>query len=402
MRAAQGAWLVSVLAMTAILVGCTATPTDGAEPGSPTAARETDAAVSTQVYAGPVEGGEGALSVLAWPGYAEDGSSDPGVDWVSPFESATGCQVDVTLIGTSDEAVRLMQEGDYDVVSASGDVSLRMIEGGLVQPVNLDLVPNHADVVPELVGLPHNSVSGVAYGVPQGRGAHVLAWSRDRLGDDVDSLSTLFDAASPAAGSTSLPDSPMTIADAAVYLMSSRPELGITNPYALDQRQFDAAIDVLRRSKFSFSSDPRSQIDGLSSGTVAASLTSQAVVASLDPNIVGATRAAEGGTGWSDTWMIATDAPNITCAYRWLDWVLSPEVNAQIAEWVGEAPANSTSCAFTADPQYCTTVHADDVAYWEDVRLWTTPTERCLDGRGDVRCVPYSEWVQAWSDLRTP
>ena len=83
---------------------------------------------------------EGELSVLAWPGYAEDGSTDPKVDWVTPFEEETGCQVDVKYFATSDEAVTLMKSGEYDVVSASGDASLRLIAGGDVEPVNTDLV----------------------------------------------------------------------------------------------------------------------------------------------------------------------------------------------------------------------------------------------------------------------
>ena len=68
-------------------------------------------------YEGPVGDGEGALNILAWPGYAEDGTNDPSADWITPFEEATGCQVNVKTFGTSDEAVKLMQGGGYDVVS---------------------------------------------------------------------------------------------------------------------------------------------------------------------------------------------------------------------------------------------------------------------------------------------
>lgn len=402
MRGMRMAGVATVLAMAAALSACSTASNEVSSTKGPPETRGADDAILREAYAGPVGRGEGELSILAWPGYAEDGSSDPNVDWVSPFERATGCQVDVTLIGTSDEALALMQAGDVDVVSASGDVSPRLIDEGLVQPINVGLVPHYADVVPDLVGLPHQSMAGLAYGVPHSRGAHVIVWNREILGEDVDSLSILFDAGSPAEGSISLPDSPMTIAEAAVHLMSSRPELGITNPYALDRGQFDAAVDVLQRREITFTSDQRSQIDALSSGDVAASLSTQAVVPSLDPTIVGATLAKDGGTGWSDTWMIARETPHINCAYRWLDWMLSPEVNAQSAQWIGEAPANPASCAFTEDPQYCTTVHAEDAAVWEKVHLWTMPTERCLDGRIDVVCVPYAEWIQAWSDLRAP
>src|SRR6478735_2600523 len=91
---------------------------------------------------------EGQVNILAWPGYAEDGTNDPSVDWVTPFEEQTGCQANVKSFGTSDEAVQLMKTGEYDVVSASGDATLRMIAAGDVAPVNTDLVKNYADESP--------------------------------------------------------------------------------------------------------------------------------------------------------------------------------------------------------------------------------------------------------------
>ena len=67
--------------------------------------------------------GEGKLNLVAWAGYVEDGSTDPAVDWVTPFEKQTGCQVSVKVAGTSDEMVQLMRTGQYDGVSASGNAS---------------------------------------------------------------------------------------------------------------------------------------------------------------------------------------------------------------------------------------------------------------------------------------
>ncbi|MDX6684508.1 MAG: putative spermidine/putrescine transport system substrate-binding protein, partial [Baekduia sp.] len=102
--------------------------------------------------------GEGKLDIIAWAGYAEDGSTDPKVDWVTPFEKKTGCQVSVKVGNTSDEMVTLMRTGRYDGVSASGDATLRLIAGGDVAPVNTDLVPNYADVYAGLKNKGFNSV----------------------------------------------------------------------------------------------------------------------------------------------------------------------------------------------------------------------------------------------------
>ncbi|MFM8349722.1 MAG: ABC transporter substrate-binding protein [Actinomycetales bacterium] len=357
------------------------------------------------MYEGPVGAGEGQVNVLAWPGYVENGSTDPAVDWVTGFEEETGCKVNVKTFGTSDEAVKLMQEGGWDVVSASGDASLRLIYGGNVQPVNTDLVPNNADIFEGLKMKQWNSVNGVSYGIPHGRGANLLMWNTDSVTPAPDSWSIVWDANSPAAGSVTAYDSPIYIADAALYLMATQPELGITYPYALDETQFAAAVDLLKQQKGlvgEYWSDYLKQMDAFKTGTSTVGTTWQVIVNVLqgEDAKVDAIKPKEGSTGWSDTWMIAKDTPNLNCSYLWVNHIASPEANAAVAEWFGEAPSNAKSCALTANPDHCAIFHADSEDYWKDVYYWNTPTEACLDGRTDVKCVPYSEWTKAWSELR--
>ena len=193
--------------------------------------------------------GEGQLNILAWPGYAEDGSTDPQVDWVTPFEEETGCDVNVKVFGTSDEAVSLMKTGEYDVVSASGDASLRLIAAGDVEPVNTDLIPNYKDVWPFLKDQPWNTVNDVNYGVPHGWGANLLMWNTDVVKPAPTSWGVVFDGGSKYAGEVTAYDSPIYIADAALYLMKHQPDLGIKDPYALDEDQLAAAVDLLKQQR---------------------------------------------------------------------------------------------------------------------------------------------------------
>ena len=193
--------------------------------------------------------GEGQVNVIAWAGYVENGSTDPKVDWVTGFEKETGCKVNVKNGSTSDDMVALMKTGEYDVVSASGDASLRLIYGGDVAPINTDLTPNYADIFPNLKNQQWNSVDGVAYGVPHGRGANLLAYRTDIVKPAPTSWGAVFDVNSPYKGKITAYDSPIYIADAALYLMKTKPELGIKYPYALDQTQFDAAIELLKAQK---------------------------------------------------------------------------------------------------------------------------------------------------------
>lgn len=349
--------------------------------------------------------GEGQVNIVAWAGYVENGSTDPKVDWVTDFEKSTGCKVNVKNGATSDDMVALMKTGEYDVVSASGDASLRLIYGGDVAPVNTKLIPNYADIFDNLKMQPWNSVDGVAYGVPHGRGANLLAYRTDIVKPAPTSWGAVFDVNSPYKGKITAYDSPIYIADAALYLMKTKPELGIKYPYALDQKQFDASVELLKAQKpliGEYWGDYLKHVASLKSGATVLGTTWQVNInlAQGEKTKVEGIKPSEGSTGWSDTWMISSKAKHPNCAYQWMNHIVSPAANAGVAEWFGEAPSNAKSCDLTADKNHCATFHASDDAYWKDVYYWNTPTEKCLDGRKDAKCIPYAEWVKAWSSLR--
>jgi putative spermidine/putrescine transport system substrate-binding protein len=348
--------------------------------------------------------GEGQVNIIAWAGYAEDGSTDPKVDWVTPFEQKTGCQVNVKIGNTSDEMVTLMRTGRYDGVSASGDATLRLIAGGDVAPVNTALVPNYADVFPGLKNQPFNSVDGQMYGIPHGRGANILMWRSDKIKTPLDSWAAVFDQASKYKGKVTAYDSPIYIADAALYLKATKPDLKIENPYELDQTQFDAAVALLKAQRANIGeywSDYTKEQQAFANGNSEVGTTWQVIANLLEGDKVPIKTALpkEGATGWSDTWMLASKAAHQNCMYMWMDWIISPLANAQVAEWFGEAPANAKSCAETEVKDHCKIFHADDQAYFDQVSFWTTPRKDCGDSRG-ATCKDYSDWVQAWTDIK--
>src|ERR671924_654136 len=105
--------------------------------------------------------GEGQLDIVAWPGYIERGETDKNYDWVTDFETKTGCKVNVKTAGTSDEMVALMNEGGFDLVTASGDATLRLVAGKRVQPINTDLIPSWKTIDERLQNAPWHTVGGV-------------------------------------------------------------------------------------------------------------------------------------------------------------------------------------------------------------------------------------------------
>jgi putative spermidine/putrescine transport system substrate-binding protein len=388
----------AVLAMTAV-AGCAGSASD-----------KSSSAPGSQGFVPPkvamkksLGAGEGAVNILAWPGYAEDGSTDKSVDWVTPFEQQTGCKATVKYFSTSDEAVNLMKGGQYDVVSASGDATLRLIASGDVAPVNTDLVPNYADIAPFLKDQQFNSVKGQMYGIPHGWGANLLMWRKADVKTAPTSWSAVFDDASQYKGKVTAYDSPIYIADAALYLMRHQPDLKIKNPYALDEKQLDAAVALLKKQNSDVSeywSDYTKEVSAFKSGSSVIGTTWQ-VIANLaqDETPVGAILPSEGSTGWSDTWMVGAKSKHSNCAYKWMNYVVSPKVNAQVAEYFGEAPANLKACQETSDKNYCTTYHADDEAYAKKIFYWTTPIKQCLDGRSTT-CTDYAEWTKKWLEIK--
>ena len=347
---------------------------------------------------------EGAVNLVAWPAYVEDGSNDPSADWVTGFEQESGCDVTVKIANTSDEMMTLMRTGDYDGISASGNASLRLVAGGNVAPVNTDLVPNYADIFEDLKGQSYNTVDGVTYGIPHGRGANLLMWRTDVVDPAPDSWGVVFDANSPYEGKVTAYDDSVYIADAALYLMKTQPDLGITNPYELDDEQFQAAVDLLKTQTTiigEYWSDYAKSQASFTSGNSVVGTTWQVIAnyAKADDVPVEVTLPKEGSTGWSDTWMISSTAAHPNCTYLWMNHIVSPEANAAVAEWFGEAPANAKACDETSDANHCDTYHAADVDYWKDVYYWITPLVDCGDDRGEV-CKDHSEWVQAWTEIR--
>ena len=341
---------------------------------------------------------EDEVNIVAWSGFVEPA-------WADKFTADTGCKVNRKVAGTSDEMVQLMRTGNYDLVSASGDASLRLIVGGDVQPLNLELIPNFGDdIVEGMKGQLYDTLNGKSYGVPIGRGANILQYNTDVVKEAPTSWDVVWEEDSPYAGKIIGYDAPIYIADAAVYLMAHEPDLGITNPYALDETQLAAAVDLLKQQNTiigDYWSDPVKQITAFNGGDVEVG-TSWEILKKLSENpALEGTLPEEGSTGWSDAWMLGAESANPNCAYAWMDYTSAAEVNGQIAMNFGMAPANAAFCETSDEAKaHCEEFNATDEEYFSKVWFWTTPIEQCIDGRTDVKCTNFQQWTDAWLTVK--
>jgi len=344
--------------------------------------------------------GEGQVDIVAWAGYIERGETDPAFDWVTAFEAETGCIVNVKTAATSDEMVALMNEGGFDLVTASGDASNRLISGGRLQEINTDLVPSWGNVDERLQNAPWHTVDGKHYGVPYQWGSNVLMYNTEAFAEPPTSWSVVFeetmlDDGESNAGRIEAYDGSIYVADAALYLMAHSPELGITDPYALTPDQFNASLDLLRGQRElvnRYWHDAFIQMDDfVNEGVVASSSWPFQVnllqaggepVASVIPE--------EGATGWADSTMMAIDAPHPNCAYKWLEHSLDVKLQGDLAAWFGTVPAVLTACQGNEllTDAGCET---NGLGNFDKIHFWRTPTAACPDG--SRLCVPYHEWV---------
>jgi putative spermidine/putrescine transport system substrate-binding protein len=342
----------------------------------------------------------GTLNMIAWEGYLQP-------QWVKPFEKSTGCKVNPKYAGSSDEMVTLMRSGgggQYDMVSASGDASLRLIYGKDVQAVDPSKIPDFKNFNKAFQSPPNNTVDGKHYGISLQWGPNTLLYNTQKVKPAPTSWAAIY---SPNyKGQITVPDNPIQIADAALYLMKTKRALGISDPYELNPAQFAAAITLLKNQKslikkyWALASD---EIDLFKNGdaVIGASWPYQtntlqdakAPVKDLVPK--------EGATGWLDTWMVSSKTKNLDCAYEWLAWVSTPKVQAQQAIYFGETPVNKLACKEMDRIQKgsCAKYHADaPLSYFRKIYFWKTPIAACGNGKND--CMDYTKWQQAWTALK--
>jgi len=366
---------------------------------------------------------EGSLDIVAWPGYIESGQTDKAYDWVSRFEADTGCKVTVKTAGTSDEMVSLLASGTpqsppgdaswppagtapYDLVTASGDASIRLIRGGAVMSIDISRIPSYKDIDPRLQKAPWHYVDGKHYGVPYQWGPNVLLYNTDTFKTPPTSWSVVFEPqkfpdGKPNKGRVQAYDGPIYIADAALYLKARKPELGIMDPYALNETQYAAVLEVLRGQHplvQRYWHDANVQVQDFQNEGIKASGSwpFQANTLLMNKAKVATTVPVEGATGWADSTMLATGARHPNCAYKWLEWSISAKVQGDVAAWFGSNPVVPAACEGNAllGAEGCKT---NGIENFDKIAFWRTPEAKCTSNAEG--CVPYSRWVNDYAAI---
>jgi putative spermidine/putrescine transport system substrate-binding protein len=338
--------------------------------------------------------GGGALSIVAWHGLLES-------DWVKPFEKSTGCKIAATYVGSSNELVAHLRTGKYDVGAVSADVGRALIGEKAVAPLNLKLVPAVRGFLPVFRAPEATTVGRKAYGVAIHWASDILLYNSDHVQPKPVSWRSIY--SRRFRGRITVPNDPMQLADAALYLKTVQPSLRIRDPYELTARQFDAAVVLLKHQKplvSSYWAYPADEVQAFRNGKAVIGAAWPWQAATLKAAKVPVAQAAprEGLTGWIDSWMLAARSKHRGCAYRWFQYTSTPPVQAEIAQSYGAAPVSAAACSAMerSHEGSCAELHGNATpAYLRSVHFWKTPLADC-GAAGPRRCVGYADWQKAW------
>ncbi|MBO2446832.1 extracellular solute-binding protein [Actinomadura barringtoniae] len=351
--------------------------------------------------------GEGSLSLVTLPGFVESGASDARVDWVTPFQEQTKCQVDLKVVKTAEDMTNEMRNKNrrYDGVAAPPEVAGRLISDHEVTPVNPNLIEGYKKLEPRLRSLQKRG--DTTYGVPYVWGSNLLMYDTRAVQPAPTGWANLFDPgeAKKYAGRLVVRDSPLTIAEAALYLRGKNRKLKITDPYSLTRKQLDAAASVLAKQRpyvKEYWEQPADAVGPFAGGDAALGEVwpYQADVLAQAGRSVQAISPSEGVTGWTNAWMIGARVAHPNCMYQWMQWTSSVDVQQQVAEWSGAAPANPQACTDgRLKASFCGANHVGDRGFINKVIFAHTPSRNCGGGasaEGKRECTNYAEWNEAW------
>jgi putative spermidine/putrescine transport system substrate-binding protein len=404
--------LLPALAGTLVLLaGCSGTTTGPSHAGGATPSARSSAG-SASVSSGL---SKGTLNLVVVSGPVQNGNVDPKADWVTPFQKQTGCLVELKNASTDAQAVDDINRGTgrayYDGALGSPEVLGQLVKDGDLRPLDTSRITGYSRLSPRLRSAPGELSGGKIYGLPYSWDSYVTGYDATKVKPAPQSWTSLFEPASAAryAGKITVPDSPLTLALAALYLKSAQPSLGISDPFELTKPQLAAAVQAVtavRHNIGTFWTQDSEVIGQLGDGQdVLGAVLSHQIVEMARAGLPTAgvpapapAPAAGSGTAVGSvlSWMMTSQAPESDCMYRWLSWSASASVQERVSAWTNTAPANPAACTRAAAAN-CADFHMASLATAGNLVFDHLPASDC--GDGTTGCTDYAQWQTDWRHI---
>jgi len=317
----------------------------------------------------------GELRILHWADQLKDPIQ-------KTFTEKTGIKITATAFSTDQEQIDKIEAGKgegFDLCQPPLDQAAQWHDAGLLAPFDLGRVANSKNLIPSLLAAANElwQWSGGLYHLPHCWGSEAIAWRTDRSTQQYGTLSfgSLWD--EQYKGSVQGRPHSLLLGiglwmDASGQLSSNR----MLDAYK-DEDSFKAIYDriiafaVARRSSIKqFWDSPGSIKQGFADDGCTIGQTLDGPVLDLrgEGKPLGFMAPREGAIAWTDGWTMTAAAKNSDQVYAFLDFLLSPEIAATVAQTSGYNPAVAGAAALLPDP--AKTAFAD--AYPGDAldKLW--------------------------------
>ncbi len=347
-------------------------------------------------------GADEHLVILSLPGLIEVGENDSDVDWVSAFEGATGCRIDI-LTETESKAVekRLSHETvDLLLIPADWGEALRAL--GLTKDIAIDQIPRFDLIDPGLMRPPFRPKSGMVAGIPLHWAPWLMMYDRNQYPSPPQTLTDLYQVAGNHIARPSVWGRSQALGFAAMALADISPELGIEDPYALTEVQYQAALNLIRRQYDNgivewTNSDQQLGHFLLRQTDIGLTWPLQVETMKAKSRPIAAGIPLGRKPAWRDGMFIPAKSSHQTCAYRYINYLLSEKVNGDLTAWYGSIPVIPSIC--TSHPKLGESLcNERGSALASEVIFQRSPDAACADsGRKD--CVSSARWQMDFSNL---
>lgn len=277
------------------------------------------------------------LTVLNWKGYGSDADYS-----VKVFEEKYNCKVEHVYFTSLEEMLTMLRTGGLgkiDVCLPNSNVLLQAWEEGLIQPIDTSKLENYMLLRDDLREFEDaHDADGNVYGVPWAWGTTSLGYNTDIIDEDLTSWSALWD--DKYKGKVAYFDDYNTaILTAALYLQEE-------DPYNPDLEKVEQALIELKDNTRTYWASYDDFLKPFGAEEIVIGNMWVGLASSMfrngDP--VSYVYPQEGTVGWSDFWAIATDAPNLDLAHKWVDFMSSEKFQTDFAnDPYGAIPSNSNA-----------------------------------------------------------
>ena len=277
------------------------------------------------------EGFEGqTLNVFNWSTYIAE-------DTIPNFEEACGVTVNYDIYESNEAMLAIIRQGNpgYDIIVPTGDTVATMIRDELLVPLNMMMIPNMANISPDLLDPSYDP--GNVYSLPYQWGTIGIGYNTEKLPDGISSWEEVWSHDGPVAWI----DDRRSMFGFALVLLGYDPnsdvagEISEARDYLIERSSNVVAIAaddgqvMLERGDVDITIEYNGDILALADEC---ECDTYAYVLPME------------GTGlWTDNLSIPVDAPNPELAMVFIDYILDAQVGADISNYTAYASPNQAA-----------------------------------------------------------